>query len=90
MSEPYEVEITEEAEKDLAGIDKKQRRLIVEKIFWIAENAEELSHKRLKGKKWAGLSKHPSGDYRIIYKVDHNERLIVVNTVGHRSSVYDE
>lgn len=90
MSEAYEVEITEEAEDDLAAIDRHQAKLILEKIFWLAANAEELSHTRLKGKKWAGLSRHTAGNYRIIYKVDHNKKLIIVNTIGHRRDVYDE
>lgn len=42
----------------------------------------------LKGE-WKGYRKYRTGDYRIIYRVEHARLLIYVITIGDRKDVYD-
>ena len=42
----------------------------------------------LKGE-WKGYRKYRTGDYRIIYRVEHAKLLIYVITIGDRKDVYE-
>ncbi len=43
----------------------------------------------LKGSDYKGMRKHRVGDYRIIYRVLHDQLIIYVIEIGHRRDVYD-
>ena len=43
----------------------------------------------LKGDPYKGMRKHRVGDYRIIYRVIHQQLVIYVIEIGHRREVYD-
>ena len=38
----------------------------------------------------ADFAKPREGDYRIIYKVSHEEKIVFVRFIGHRSEIYKE
>ncbi|MBZ0320951.1 MAG: type II toxin-antitoxin system RelE/ParE family toxin [Anaerolineae bacterium] len=90
MSDSYRIQITEEAEANLAKIDRSHAKQIGEKIRWLAANIEDVPHQALKGKKWAGLFRYRVGDYRFIYYLDHEQKILMITRVGHRKNVYDE
>ncbi len=72
---------------DLKGLDKSSQRRVLEKLRWLAQNAELTKHERLKG----GLAcfyKLRIGDYRAIYSFSLEERVVVVQAVGHRTKIY--
>ena len=89
MSEPYELRYTEHARSNLKRLDKATIRRIHQKLKRLAANAGELSHYPLKGE-FKGLYRLRIGDYRAIYRLDHNSRLLEVKAVGHRSTIYDD
>ena len=84
--QPYVLQLTEEAEKDLKRLDKTVAKRIVTKLQWLAANAETYSHTALTGQ-WTGFFRLRVGDYRVIYALDHEGRLIVVVVIGHRSEI---
>lgn len=85
----YKIELLQEASRNLARLDKVTARRIVRKLNWLAQNAESLTPKGLRGN-LAGFAKLREGDYRIIYEVAHSERIVIVRFIGHRSQVYKE
>ncbi|MEW5718110.1 MAG: type II toxin-antitoxin system RelE/ParE family toxin [Chloroflexota bacterium] len=85
----FQVEFTLDADRDVARLDAKIRRRILKRVEWLGQNAEQAQHTRLKG----GLSdlfKFYVGDYRVLYKILHTEKLLRVYRVRHRSEVYKE
>ncbi len=88
-SEAYTLELTPEAKEDLQKLDKKQAERIIRKLRWLAENTTEVKHEALTGQ-WSGYLRYRIGDYRAIYELDHDGRILIVAVVGHRREIYDE
>lgn len=89
MTDPYTLHILESAIEDFKSLDRTQAKKIKNKIEWLVANVEEIPHEALKGN-LAGLFRYRFGDYRILYKLDHEARVLEVSAVGHRRNVYDE
>ena len=82
-----EVALTPTAEEDLRRLDAPVADRVIEKLRWLAENADTVRVERLSGR-WRGVCKLRVGDYRVIYTRDSAARQIVVHFVRHRSAVY--
>lgn len=86
----YRLEISDEARKDLAKLDKVVLQAVRKRLKRLAETADEINHLSLTGQ-FAGLYKlRVYGKYRIIYDLQRDKQLIVVVRVGNRSDVYRE
>ena len=83
----YELSFHPNAAKDLKGIDRDLRARVLEKIGWLLEHVEDISHKPLAAH-WEGMYRLRVGDYRVIYGIDRAQRRIVVYAVGHRREIY--
>lgn len=83
----YYVRILDSAIRELARLDKPVGRRIVERINWLALRIDEIRLEPLKGE-LAGLYKLRVGDYRVIYEILHEERIIVIHAIGHRREIY--
>lgn len=66
MSNPYTVELSEEAEKDLDDLDKTIRERIIKRIQRLADHAADVLHESLTDN-WSGYQRIKTGDWRIIY-----------------------
>ena len=86
----YKVEIGPKADGQLAELDAAIGTSIERKIIWLAENAHVMVHRRLVGMPdaLAGLCKLRVGDYRILYWIYHERKLVRIYRVQHRSEVY--
>jgi mRNA interferase RelE/StbE len=86
----YRVEIGSKAAAQLARIDSIIGETLERKIIWLSENAASMVHRRLVGmpKELEGLCKLRVGDYRILYWLYHNEAIIKIYRIQHRSEVY--
>ena len=84
----YRVEFEDTAESDLSRLDETVGQQIVDKLSWLSENADAVRHKALKHQ-WTGVFSLRVGNYRIMYELCCQERLIVVLFVRHRREVYD-
>jgi mRNA interferase RelE/StbE len=87
---PYEIQIGPDADEQLAELDTAIGASIERKILWLSRNAASMVHRRLVGMPddLAGLCKLRVGDYRILYWVYNNRKLVRVYRVQHRSDVY--
>jgi mRNA-degrading endonuclease RelE of RelBE toxin-antitoxin system len=86
----YQVEVGKKADAQLVELDAAIGASIERKILWLAENAAGIVHRRLVGMPddLAGLCKPRVGDYRILYWVYHNKKVVRIYRVQHRSEVY--
>ncbi|GAB4511201.1 MAG: type II toxin-antitoxin system RelE/ParE family toxin [Anaerolineae bacterium] len=89
MSDPYRLELSENAEESLRKLDKTVLQRIIRKLRWLAQNADTIAHTALKGE-WSGFFRLRIGDYRVIYRLDSEGQIIVVELVGHRREIYDD
>ncbi len=85
----YHVSILDDAEHDLEQLDKTIAKRVTKRIGWLAENLDQIKPESLSGE-WARFFKLRVSDYRIIYKIAHDEQLITVYRIRHRREVYRE
>ena len=83
----YSVRILKAAVDDLQRLDRAVARRIVRRLQWLAENLDSIKPVPLTGE-LSGLYRLREGDYRIIYEILHEERLILVHCIGHRREIY--
>ena len=74
---------------DLVKLDRPQQKIIKEKLLILAENPEALKNniKRLSGTD-KDLYRLRVGSYRVIFKKDKGELVIIVVRIGHRKEVH--
>ena len=86
----YDVQLSENAEKNLEKIDRFQAKII---ISWIEKNLKGCDNPRLHGKLLVGNKKgywrYRVGDYRIIADIQDRLIRIEIIRVGHRREVYE-
>ena len=75
------------AGRELERLDPAVARRIVDRIRWLAGNIENVKPEPLKGD-LAGFFKLREGDYRVIYEILRKEHLVVIHSIGHRSTIY--
>lgn len=76
---------TEETKSFIEKLPVKKKRQIKDAVERLA--AEPAIGKRLTHE-LSGLWSYRCGDYRIIYRVEHQRVLIIVLAVGHRRDIY--
>ncbi len=76
-----------EALEDMEDLSPEVAQRVRERLEWMRENFEAIVHEPLRGE-WRGFFRLRVGDWRVIYTVNWQKRLIIVHAVGHRDSVY--
>lgn len=83
----YSVVITERAEKDIAAIaNRGDRERIDRRIAKLAQDPRPAGSKKLKGPHERYRVRQ--GDYRILYSIEDEIRIVSIVNVGHRKDVY--
>lgn len=83
----YRVEFTQGALDQLASLDKIIAQQVLQKLHWLADHFDEVTHWPLTGR-LKGVFKLRVGDYRALYTFDEKKQVIFVHFVRHRSEVY--
>lgn len=81
----YKLSIRRSAEKEIIGLPKEDRHRVVTRIHKLATDPRPHRSEKLKGDDTYRVRQ---GDYRIIYIVADEERLVTIEKVGHRREVY--
>lgn len=85
----YEYQFSPTARRKLSKLAKSNpdlARMIMRKIIWLAENAEQIAHQPIKGSHFYSLH---SGPYRIPYLLDKDKARIVINDIAKHDPAYD-
>lgn len=88
MTNAYSVGFTNNALNGLRKVDKSTVKRILAKILWLARSIPDVHHDALSAE-WAGYYRVRVGNYRVIYQLVHDEKLIIIVLVGHRRDIYD-
>jgi len=83
----WRVEFSENAEDDLALLDRPIRRRIISGLEWLSGNFDSVVPIPLEGR-WRGLFKFRVGDWRIIYAIKFTGHALIIHYIDHRSKIY--
>jgi mRNA interferase RelE/StbE len=81
----YEVFILRRAQKELAALPKTDYERIRDAVAALAENPRPPGCKKLTGREGWRIR---SGDYRVIYEIDDDQKRVTVLHIGNRRDVY--
>ena len=85
----YALVYSKEALRDLKKLDSSVSRVI---YAWLKKNIDGCSNPRIHGKgltaNRSGQWRYRVGNYRIICKIEDDKVIVLVLTIGHRSTVY--
>lgn len=81
----WRVVVARSAEKELARLSTENQLRVARLIRSLEDNPFPGTAKRLKGREEFRIR---IGDYRVLYTVEHNSRLLTVAAIGHRREVY--
>lgn len=87
MTTQYHLEITRDAVKTLAKLDKPVRRRLQAAIDKLGDDPRPIGVVALTGQ--PGYLRRQVGDYRIIYRVDDDRLVVLVIALGHRREIYE-
>lgn len=81
----YRIKYTDEALKTIEGMDKIIKKRVKKGIEYLARDSKQgkMLTRELRGR-WS----YRVGDYRIIYRIYHQELIIMVLAIGHRKEIY--
>lgn len=83
----YKVEWKEAAEDNLDELPSELALKIHDRIENHLVQAPKQLGKALVGQ-YKGLYRYRYGDYRILYEIDADNRLIIINRIGNRKEIY--
>jgi mRNA interferase RelE/StbE len=81
----YRIELRRHAQRALDKLTRSDFQAVIEAIKNLAQTPRPRGIEKVKS---TGLWRIRQGDYRIIYAIDDNERLVTVVRVGHRREIY--
>ncbi len=81
----YRIYIMRRAQKELSRIHGRSFERIKESIMLLGEDPLPHGCKKLIGRDGWRIR---VGDYRVIYEIDNNDRIVTVLHIGHRRDVY--
>jgi mRNA interferase RelE/StbE len=83
----YKVEWKEAAENNLDELPSEIALKIHDRVESHLTQLPKQLGKALVGQ-YKGLYRYRYGDYRILYEIDVDNRLIIINRIGHRKEIY--
>ncbi len=83
----YKLDFTNEGKASLALLDKTVAQRVLDKLKWFLQNIEAVNFKPLEGN-LSEMYKLRVGDWRVIYEINHNDKVVTVHKVGHRREIY--
>lgn len=83
----YKINFSPQGKKSLQLLDGKTEQRILNKLKWLVENINVINLLPLHGS-LLGFYKLTVGDYRVIYELNINKKVITVHKTGHRRDIY--
>ena len=85
MTGSYSLVIKTSAERELRALPKEERRRIVDRARGLADKPRPPGNEKLSGQERYRIRQ---GDYRIVYAIDDEARIVEIVKIGHRREVY--
>ena len=81
----YKIELRRKAQRSLNKLPKDDFDAVIGDIKKLADSPRPRGIEKVKS---TGLWRIRQGDYRIVYGIDDNNRLVIVVSIGHRREIY--
>ena len=85
MTGSYSLVIKKSAERELRAIPKEDLRRVIDRARGLVDNPRPSGSEKLSGQERYRIRQ---GDYRIVYAVDDEVRIVEIVKIGHRREVY--
>ena len=85
MTGSYSLVIKTSAERELRALPKEERRRVVDRVRGLAHSPRPPGNEKLSGQERYRIRQ---GDYRIVYAIDDEARIVEIVKIGHRREVY--
>ena len=86
----YEVRLTRSAQDAFERADAPLARKLARCFANLeTEPRKHPNIRALRGKQ-AGLYRYRVGDHRVVYRIEDDQRIVIVLTIAHRSEAYDD
>jgi mRNA interferase RelE/StbE len=83
----YKTKWEDKAEEDLDQLPSEIALKVHDRVESHLTQLPKQLGKALVGQ-YKGLYRYRYGDYRILYEIDADNRLIIINKIGHRKEIY--
>ena len=87
--EKWSLEFTKAAERDFTRLNKVIQLRVLHKVEWLQDNFESTFPTQLHGE-FKGLYRLRIGEWRVVYSVERDARLIVIHLIGKRDKIYKD
>ncbi len=84
----YRLRFLNRAVKDLKRINRPFQKIIKEKLIILAENPAVLKNNIIALKGEEALYRFRVGSYRVIFRKEDDELIILIIRIGHRKEIY--
>jgi len=81
----YRITFTKSSVRELDGIPRKDAQRIFRRTSKLAANPRPMGYEKLSGRP---LYRIRQGDYRIVYSIDDENRIVDIFKIGHRREIY--
>lgn len=85
MTDSYSLVVKKSAERELRSLPKADLRRVTDRILDLAQDPRPPGHEKLSGQEHYRIRQ---GDYRVVYAIDDDHRVITIVKIGHRREVY--
>jgi len=81
----YRVELRQRVQDKLDSLSESDREMVIDALLSLEENPRPRGVEKIRGKELWRVRK---GDYRVVYDVDDDAKIVTVVRIGHRKDVY--
>jgi len=83
----WKIEFEPKAVDDLKSLDKPVRKRILQRLEWLGINFSQVTPLPLSGE-WKGFFKLRVGDWRVVYKIDDDKKILIIAYIDSRDKIY--
>ncbi|WP_455378085.1 type II toxin-antitoxin system RelE family toxin [Petrachloros mirabilis] len=85
MTASYEIIVKKSAERELRALPKRDLRRVTKRLQILSHNPRPPGSEKLSGHDQYRIRQ---GDYRMVYTIDEDQRVVAIVKIGHRRDVY--
>jgi len=85
VTDSYSLVLKKSAERELRALPKADLRRVTDRIRGLANTPRPSGHEKLSGQEQYRVRQ---GDYRVVYAIDDDHRIVTIVKIGHRREVY--
>lgn len=84
----FQIHLTSKAQKDIAKLKSPQKARIISALFRLKTNPHQPQTKTLFRHHTSAQYRLRVGDYRILYDVYDQDKVVLIFRLGHRKDIY--